>query len=298
MSHYAEWVEILTPRLRLRGMTREDGPDVYELRSFDEVWKWRFVALRCHLISFVITIRHLPAVPVTGARRFFFPRFVLHNSSQDFVFLPTSEILMTQSLTLGHSVRPKWNRREEADDWISQRLSKLQNFQYVIEPLDASALPPNISKVIGTTGLVDGHQLGYQFHPGVWGRGYATEALRAFIPFLCSYPEHVAVDELRAWVSQDNRRSIKVLEKIGFVKEQVWTGDVEADAAGNTESDAQRVELSVKERQELRQSVEEMGSPGTGRKDLAWPTDGKEAGDRATEMKLLVYVYNRKKKEP
>ncbi|KAF2097371.1 acyl-CoA N-acyltransferase [Rhizodiscina lignyota] len=37
---FPQWNEILTQRLRLRPLTLEDAPDVYALRSFEEVYRW------------------------------------------------------------------------------------------------------------------------------------------------------------------------------------------------------------------------------------------------------------------
>ncbi|KAH8827789.1 acyl-CoA N-acyltransferase [Flagelloscypha sp. PMI_526] len=56
-------------------------------------------------------------------------------------------------------------------------------------------------------------QLGYTLNANYWGQGYATEALRTFIPtFFERRPE---VKEIRATVDPENHASTKVLEKLG-----------------------------------------------------------------------------------
>jgi RimJ/RimL family protein N-acetyltransferase len=58
--------------------------------------------------------------------------------------------------------------------------------------------------------------LGYLVHRKHWGKGYATEALKALLAWLGSCPPFE-----RAWAScdADNAASIRVLEKAGFKRE-------------------------------------------------------------------------------
>ncbi|KAH8826948.1 GNAT domain-containing protein [Flagelloscypha sp. PMI_526] len=57
-------------------------------------------------------------------------------------------------------------------------------------------------------------ELGYLFNANHWGKGYASEAIIAFIPkFFELQPD---VDVIHAIVDSDNGGSVRVLEKAGF----------------------------------------------------------------------------------
>ena len=57
------------------------------------------------------------------------------------------------------------------------------------------------------------YHIGYLFAQAHWGKGYAQEALSAFITWCKSTPN---IKELIAGVEKDNLASITVLKKIGF----------------------------------------------------------------------------------
>jgi ribosomal-protein-alanine N-acetyltransferase len=59
---------------------------------------------------------------------------------------------------------------------------------------------------------------GYDLRPEYWNRGIMTEALGAVINFTFN---KAGVNRIEASVSNENNASIKVLEKLGFVKEGV-----------------------------------------------------------------------------
>jgi [ribosomal protein S5]-alanine N-acetyltransferase len=55
----------------------------------------------------------------------------------------------------------------------------------------------------------------YQVDTALWGRGFATEAVRAMIEHLAS---HHAVTQCMATVDRRNERSWRLLERLGFVR--------------------------------------------------------------------------------
>ncbi|NGZ13232.1 GNAT family N-acetyltransferase [Vibrio aestuarianus] len=58
-----------------------------------------------------------------------------------------------------------------------------------------------------------GAELGFLFDKMYWGKGIATEALKAFVPTAC---HQLQLSRLKAMVNIDHRASIEVLKKIGF----------------------------------------------------------------------------------
>ncbi|KAL4873786.1 GNAT domain-containing protein [Aspergillus spectabilis] len=88
-------------------------------------------------------------------------------------------------------------------------------------------------KIIGTIGvrltkseLSEGEQfeLGYMFVPSVWGKGYATEAVRGFVRWWFEFSEDYFAshsndddnDGVYAVVAKENGPSLRVMEKCGF----------------------------------------------------------------------------------
>ncbi|WP_108661464.1 GNAT family N-acetyltransferase [Acuticoccus kandeliae] len=75
-------------------------------------------------------------------------------------------------------------------------------------------------RIIGWGGLYDdpfdpgwGCEVGYFFHPDAWGRGYASELVRAA---LREADTRHGLAEVRAFAHPDNGGSRRVLEKAGF----------------------------------------------------------------------------------
>lgn len=93
------------------------------------------------------------------------------------------------------------------------------------------------NEFIGWAGLklekdVNGHEqfydLGYRFIQEHWGKGYATEAAKAFLNYGFS---RLNLETINAWTDSENKGSRSVLEKIGFQyvntfqhegEEEVW----------------------------------------------------------------------------
>ncbi|EER41925.1 conserved hypothetical protein [Histoplasma capsulatum H143] len=81
--------------------------------------------------------------------------------------------------------------------------------------IDAGGNPPMaMIGVVGTHRTDPVAELGYIFHPSAWGKGYATEAVSAFVDRF--WPAQVAANEIEAQVDQANAASAHVLGKCGF----------------------------------------------------------------------------------
>ena len=78
-------------------------------------------------------------------------------------------------------------------------------------------------EAVGICGLIrreglDDPDIGYSFLPPYWGKGYATEAAEAV---LGEARDRLGLRRVVAIVSQDNERSIKVLERAGMRYERL-----------------------------------------------------------------------------
>lgn len=81
--------------------------------------------------------------------------------------------------------------------------------------IDAGGNPPMaMIGVVGTHRADPVAELGYIFLPSAWGKGYATEAVSAFVDRF--WPAQVAANEIEAQVDQANAASARVLRKCGF----------------------------------------------------------------------------------
>jgi RimJ/RimL family protein N-acetyltransferase len=68
---------------------------------------------------------------------------------------------------------------------------------------------------LGLTGLRSEREFGYWLAKPAWGKGYATEAGRAFLAFLF---DNAGLDIVRSGVFHDNPASLRVQAKLGFEK--------------------------------------------------------------------------------
>lgn len=75
--------------------------------------------------------------------------------------------------------------------------------------------PHYIGRLEATVGRNRTALIAYELAPAFWGRGYATEACAWLLRELTGT---VGVDEVRAQVDTRNRASIRLLERLGFVK--------------------------------------------------------------------------------
>ncbi|KAJ4375844.1 hypothetical protein N0V83_001121 [Neocucurbitaria cava] len=106
---------------------------------------------------------------------------------------------------------------ETTKAWIQGCFNSPINWNFSLELLDVpTACSP---RVIGLIGAVRAPEIGYMFNTSHWGKGYATEALRAFMPL---FFEHYngAVNErfeyAEAHTDEESVSSQNVLGKVGF----------------------------------------------------------------------------------
>jgi RimJ/RimL family protein N-acetyltransferase len=73
---------------------------------------------------------------------------------------------------------------------------------------------PQMIGIVGVHRPVPKAEIGYIFHPSVWGRGYASEVLSAFLGLF--WELRPGVDMVEAMTDYENYASQKVLTKSGF----------------------------------------------------------------------------------
>ena len=108
-----------------------------------------------------------------------------------------------------HSLR-ECRRRLAAFEWQRRRTG--------IAPW--AVLRREAGQIIGWGGLYEdpfepgwGLELGYAFHPAVWGQGLATELARACLAWADAT---LAATEVRAFVHPENTASRRLLQRAGF----------------------------------------------------------------------------------
>lgn len=98
-------------------------------------------------------------------------------------------------------------------------------------------------KVIGCLGSTTYPEIGYIFHPAYSGKGYATEAVQAFLPKLfekmpsaSSSAAGQGWDYALARVDVENERSIKLLERCGWTRGEITENEYTSAMLGLRDS--------------------------------------------------------------
>ncbi|OAL43870.1 acyl-CoA N-acyltransferase [Pyrenochaeta sp. DS3sAY3a] len=107
--------------------------------------------------------------------------------------------------------------------WIQGCFDSPVNWNFSIEllPTAPQSTPTNASpRVIGLIGAVRAPEIGYMFNADHWGKGYATEALRAFMPLFFKHysgNDYERFEYAEAHTDTELIASQNVLTKTGFV---------------------------------------------------------------------------------
>lgn len=97
-------------------------------------------------------------------------------------------------------------RPEETAEWLDELLAPQGGERDLF-------LVEHEGRVIGRLGIWRLPEIGFIFHPEAWGRGFATEALAAFIDHVFAT---TTAPELTADVDPRNKASLKLLKRLGF----------------------------------------------------------------------------------
>lgn len=110
---------------------------------------------------------------------------------------------------------PPHETLEQTRTWLNDMIANGSDHPDFVVELDG--------RVIGKAGFYVMPDIGYILHPDVWGQGLAAEAVGAAIDHVFQTHE---VGTLTADVDPENAASIRLLERLGFVRtgsgERTW----------------------------------------------------------------------------
>ena len=141
------------------------------------------------------------------------PRLILRSARPDDLEAMHA-VLSDPRATLWWSTPPH-ETLEQTRAWLDAMIAHgPDNPDFVVE-LDG--------QVIGKAGFYELPEVGYILHPDVWGQGLASEAVGAAIDHVFATRDFAA---LTADVDPENAASIRLLERLGFVRtgfaERTW----------------------------------------------------------------------------
>ncbi|KAF2268540.1 acyl-CoA N-acyltransferase [Lojkania enalia] len=125
---------------------------------------------------------------------------------------------------------------EQTKAWMQGCFDRDNNWNFSVELLSSAAERyPTEPRVIGLVGAVRSPEVGYIFNLSYWGKGYATEALKAFMPLFFEHysgGEQPRFDYAEAHVDTELISSQNVLRKAGFELLEVREKDFENPILG------------------------------------------------------------------
>ncbi|KAF2667310.1 acyl-CoA N-acyltransferase [Microthyrium microscopicum] len=121
---------------------------------------------------------------------------------------PELHAIRSQEEVYRHIWTGPWKSISETEEWIQEIRNGPRSIMYTI-------LQKEETTIIGIVGVNRWDKVHYMIDPKFWNRGYATEALAAFlVAFFKLQPKRLCIQTL---LSAENHASRKVLEKCGFV---------------------------------------------------------------------------------
>ena len=114
--------------------------------------------------------------------------------------------IMSNPTAMRYWSTPPHAELADTERWISSMIDADPGRDDFIVTLD--------DRVIGKLGAWQLPEIGFLLDPGFWGRGYALEALAAFV----ERRQALGSTELTADVDPRNQASLRLLEKAGFVE--------------------------------------------------------------------------------
>ncbi|KAK1084528.1 hypothetical protein LTR33_002610 [Friedmanniomyces endolithicus] len=145
---------------------------------------------------------------------------------------------------------------EQAERWLSARALGPDVFNFAIELRDRPQTSTTTPDIVGVCGSYHWPTVGYLLRPDHFGKGFATEALRAVVPALFERMPLASIggtgfDYIEGRTAADNKAWQRVLEKAGFSYCETGLQDFENPLRGKSDSVWYRIARPGKTLREL-----------------------------------------------